>query len=177
MSEAQDEKQKKGWWSEHGVAMVSAAVSCFALVFSYYAFHRQFKLDMRPFVGITKVDVRASNDGLLFDAIVHNVGKLPASEVAIDCEWEISDTQNHKVVFTHREPEARFLLFPTSEVKYSVPFQGTLFDSYLNNAQYEVSVEYKLEYGSKTLDETWKTLHRIIYNKATGLKVVAASGT
>src|SRR5689334_9889933 len=124
MNEQQEERPKKGWWAEHGVAVVSAAVSCFALVFSYYSFHRQFKLDMRPFVGVTKVDVRASSTGLFFDATVFNAGKLPASEVVINCEWKISDAQNHKVLFTHQEPEAKFLLFPTSEVKYSVPFQG-----------------------------------------------------
>ena len=68
-------------------------------------------------------------------------------------------------------------MFPTSEVKYSLPFEGTLFESYLNNPKYEVSVEYKLVYQSQTLDESWNTLHRIIYNKMSGLKVVAASGT
>jgi hypothetical protein len=88
------------------VSVAVLGVSAYAILFSIYAFRKQFELDMRPFVGITKVEPvvqnvagKSSAAGLRIEATIKNFGKLPAENVRLRESWKLSKPARSRLFF------------------------------------------------------------------------------
>lgn len=159
------------------ISVTAVLLSCWSVVFSVYSFRKQFQLDMRPFVGIAKVDAVDSANATRVTAVIRNVGKLPSDDTKLRVTWTIESIETGRAAQQLTREEALDLVFPGAEFSYTVPFESFLFEKYLKAPGYRVNILYEIDYSAKSIDGRWKTAQKFSYRVGARPMLQSSSGT
>ncbi len=170
------------WLREHknlelAVSLAALIVSTWSILFSIYSFRKQFELDMRPFVGVVKVEVTETKSSANIAATIRNVGKLPANSVNLNVTWAILQLTDGKRVQEISREEQLGLIFPGAETSYTLPFESILFEKYVSRPDYQVVVDYQLKYSTRTIDLSWIAEQSIRYRYGRKPTIISSSGS